>query len=436
MNGTTVCPDFAIEINWERLDRGPAEERATFGAIGIRVDGAWLTEAHDAFARRVRQKVHLSGYSLAQWLAWNWWRLRWEPRRRSLGWAMAHRFTSIGGGYIWPNVDCDTDGERVLLHASPARPRASEPLRYVADQSSVLSVAQLETGVEAFVALVVDKLRDEGIGGSNLEGIWNAVCEEREDSEAVWYRRIEASMGFDPDEADERLVSALNDEVGVLGKSAIAELAADAPREVTRLNAKELRKLATSTGHEADLTSIPRLPVDALEMEVGVDQAWEVGEEAARLLRKSEGLGDGPVSNQRLAELAGTSPDVLQADGSMAPFSFQLAGDGPSVRVVLQSPIETSRRFALARLVGDRLLETAGEPLVPIMRSYTYRQKVQRAFGAELLLPLDTLVREFDDDLSDENQERIAAQHIVSPMLVATKLANSGLVDRQTLERF
>ena len=81
---------FAIEIEWERLERGLPEESGTFGAIGMRVDTAWLTEAHDTFARRVRQKVHLSGYQLAQWLAWNWWRLRWETKRSYLQLEMDH----------------------------------------------------------------------------------------------------------------------------------------------------------------------------------------------------------------------------------------------------------------------------------------------------------------------------------------------------------
>jgi len=73
-----VSAGFSIEIDWERLEHGTPEERATFGAIGIHVDGVWLTEAHDTFVNRVRQKVHLSGYRLAHWLAWNWWRLRWN----------------------------------------------------------------------------------------------------------------------------------------------------------------------------------------------------------------------------------------------------------------------------------------------------------------------------------------------------------------------
>ena len=112
-----------IDATWERLDAGCPEERACFAAIGIWCYDRWLTEAEDAFVKIVRQKVHLSGYLLSEWLAWNWWRLRWEPRRKSTDWSMAHHMTTIGGGYVWPNITITSDGERVVIQAEPTRSR-------------------------------------------------------------------------------------------------------------------------------------------------------------------------------------------------------------------------------------------------------------------------------------------------------------------------
>jgi hypothetical protein len=83
--------NFEIKADWETLEFGPPQERATFAAIGIRYSDIWLTEAEDMYVKRVRQQVHLSGYRLAEWFAWNWWRLRWEPRRKSTDWALAHK---------------------------------------------------------------------------------------------------------------------------------------------------------------------------------------------------------------------------------------------------------------------------------------------------------------------------------------------------------
>jgi hypothetical protein len=104
---------LSIHADWERLERGTPEECACFSALGIRYGATWLTQAEDAFVNRVRNKVHLSAYRLAQWFAWNWWRLRWEPRRTGEDWALAHRLATTGGGYVWPNITTFSDGERV-----------------------------------------------------------------------------------------------------------------------------------------------------------------------------------------------------------------------------------------------------------------------------------------------------------------------------------
>ncbi|HEY8289404.1 MAG TPA: hypothetical protein VIG49_09060, partial [Acetobacteraceae bacterium] len=93
---------LSITAEWERLDGGTAEERACFAALGIRCNNHWLTEGRDGLVNRIRAEPLLSAYHLAEWLAWNWWRLRWEPRSSAPDWAFAHRLTTIGHGYVWP----------------------------------------------------------------------------------------------------------------------------------------------------------------------------------------------------------------------------------------------------------------------------------------------------------------------------------------------
>ena len=427
---------FAIEIDWERLDRGHPEERVTYGAIGLRVDEVWLTEAHDTFVRRVRQKVHLSGYLLAEWFAWNWWRLRWEPKRQSLDWKLAHRLTTIGGGYIWPNIACNSDGERVLLRAIPSPTREAEPLRYVADVCEALPATEFQAALEQFIELVLEQLRTERIRDSNLERTWGHVVEERRDPDAEWSRRLEAAMGYDPDEASEQVVAALIAESGELGKNSVAELAAGASRIEPTPTSKELKALARSSAHEARFADIPRLPAEMVESSTGDKPAWVAGEDAARALRNQERLGDGALSDEKLAELAGTDATVLSGEAVKAPFSFALNGDGGTAKVVLVSSFAAGRRFALARLIGDRLLEQQEEPLIPVMRSFSYRQKRQRAFAAELLCPFEQASQLLDLEFSEESQERMAAEYRVSPMLVRTQLVNKGLLERQALENF
>jgi hypothetical protein len=227
--GAQMSRALSIEADWERLNSPVPEERACFAAIGIRYHEIWLSEAEDASVKRVRQKVYLSGYKLAEWLAWNWWRLRWEPRRRSTDWAMAHRLTTVGGGYVWPNNTISSDGERVLITAQPTQPRPAEPLRYIASVATVVPAAEFEAAVDAFIEQVRGQLLAEGINGSNLEQIWSDVLSERSDDEAKRKRHFEALLGFDPDEANVNVIERLIRDSNELGELSTAELAADDP---------------------------------------------------------------------------------------------------------------------------------------------------------------------------------------------------------------
>jgi len=68
--------------------------------------------------------------------------------------------------------------------------------------------------------------------------------------------------------------------------------------------------------------------------------------------------------------------------------------------------------------------------LFPATKTYTYRQKVQRAFATEFLCPLKAASGIMDGDFSSESQEEVANYFNVSPLLVETLLVNNGLIDR------
>ena len=162
--------------------------------------------------------------------------------------------------------------------------------------------------------------------------------------------------------------------------------------------------------------------------------AWLRGYEAARALRDQHGLGDGPLPDQKLGDLCAVSPDVLApADHPPLAFGLDDAAHG-SGRIVLRSNYPTGRRFELARLLGDRIASSLDEPLVPVSGAYTYRQKLQRAFAAELLCPFDALDASLNGDYSEPVQEDAARQFDVSELVVRTQLVNHGRLDRGTLD--
>jgi len=430
-----VTAGLFIEADWETLERGTAQERACFSALGIRYGNVWLSEADDNFVNRIRQKPHLSAYRLAEWLAWNWWRLRWEPRTRMPDWALAHRMTTIGGGFIWPNITIFSDGERVMLLAKPTQPLPQEPLRYIVDLAAVVRAGEFENSIDRFIELVIGKLRAENIVNTNLDQIWASVCAERADPAASARRRFEAMLGCDPDEASEVTIEQLVADSESLGEKAMNEIAAHKTKAGGVLSAKQLCEAAAANGYDATPGNAVKLAAKASLSPVGQVPAWERGAEAAKALRLQEHLGAAPISNDKLADMMGVTRVVISERSASPELSFELDDDRErSGRIVLRSKWEAGRRFGLSRLLGDRLAGDGDGRLFPATRADTYRQKMQRAFAAELLCPFDAVEDMLHNDYSSESIEDVAQHFTVSERTVRTLLVNHGCIDREDLE--
>jgi Zn-dependent peptidase ImmA (M78 family) len=65
---------------------------------------------------------------------------------------------------------------------------------------------------------------------------------------------------------------------------------------------------------------------------------------------------------------------------------------------------------------------------------YTYRQKLQRAFAAELLCPLSALEEKLGGDYLAEAREDAAHHFAVSERTVTAMLVNHRLLDRDYLD--
>jgi Zn-dependent peptidase ImmA (M78 family) len=428
-----VDSDLTIETDWEHSEAGTPEERASFAAVGIRSGDLWLTEAEDAFVNRIRQKVYLSAYPLAEWLAWNWWRLRWEPRRHSHEWAMAHRMSTIGGGYVWPDITVNSDGERLVLIPAPTRPRPAEPLRYICQTPAVVRASIFEDAVDALVLRVLGQLRAESVVTSNLTSIWTDLIQERRSPELALRRKFEALLGYEVDEANDDLIERLVRDSIPLGERGVQELAAARTDNAGPATSAEIQQSAKDSGFESRARDVVRLRgISAEPLPVGV-AAWKRGVAAARAVREQERLSEGEISSARLCELAGVSNAAISQGQKRGFLSFAL-DEGPTKGlVVMRSGYETGRRFDLARLLGDRIAAASDGALRPATRTYTYRQKLQRSFAGEFLCPFESLVGMLAGDYSDDMIEDVARHFNVSVLTVRTLLVNHGLIERESL---
>lgn len=427
---------LTLSVVPETLDRGSEEERATFGAFVLEANGRRLTEGVGVEGNELRPGPYVSGYYVAQWLAWNWWRLRWESRpvgETGRDWDFAHRLSSIGEGYVWPNVEISSDGFRSRLTSVPTVETEAALFRYLgAPRTEVVSADVLEQSIDRFIVSVLELLNERNVRDTNLHRLWQDLKQARENEALSRFRRFEACLGHDPDEVDENGILTSLADATRLGQDALEELAAH--RHGTGVpSAEEVVEASRRHGFDSRPQDAVRLHSRDGIPAWGSCAAWKVGVTAARALRRQESLNGEPLENPRLADLAGTMEAAIGDPRPTKSISFTFDDDNGGSRLALRSKWETGRRFDLARLVGDRLCVDGEEPLLPATQSYTYRQKVQRAFAAELLCPFEAVDAFLGDDLSEERCNDAAERFKVSPLTIRTLLVNNGRIERDAI---
>jgi len=426
--------NWEIKAEWEPLDIGTPEERACFAALAIYAHDICLTEGKDLLANRLRQAPLLSAYHLAEWIAWNWWRLRWEPRSSAEDWGFAHQIATIGGGYIWPNLTIFSDGQRIALIAKPTEERPKTPFRYIADRAVIVSSGEFEAGIDLFINQVLERLDSAAVYDTNLETIWRGVGGERRTPELSRMRRLEALLGKDPDEADPRTIEQLEADAKRLGASATEEMAAEYAQSQKMFFADDLAKIANKSGYDTSPRDAVRLARGAGLPRIGEVAAWQLGARFAKALREQERLEGKPISDDRLASMVGVENAALRNSRGSKDICFALDENANQGRVVLRSKWHEGRRFELARILGDRLVEAGSRNLFPATRAYTYRQKMQRSFAAEFLSPFEAIDEMLVGDYSVENQMDVAKHFDVSVLTIRTLLVNHGRLQREELE--
>jgi Zn-dependent peptidase ImmA (M78 family) len=433
--------DLRIEFDWLDRETGSDLDRALAASIGVAVGGEYLTRLDDLGAKTRRNQVLASAWHLANWFAANWWRLRWEPApakwREDPDWRMAHSLAAAGGGYVWPNAIFASDGDSMEIAAKPKSKGARfEPVRYINEVQAWITAAEFERKVDGFMEGVLSRMQSLKLQDECLPRLWDEIQKERSNAQFSEQRKLEAMAGFDPDQAPAGLIENLLEDLDNLGKSALAELAAEA-RHKTGEALQMIRELGRSRskprpgGFRVRLPPLPRPPVaddDALP--------WQKAANLARLARTNWGLGKKPIGNRALSELLSAKATIF-SDNSIVATLMPLGirtGANATFDIYFNRPSDTTRRFAASRLLGDFLHFSNQERLLPATHAKTSRQKFQRSFAQEFLCPIDALLEKIQTNQPDEDDIQEAADHFhVSPRMVKTTLVNHGQLEREAL---
>lgn len=381
--------------------------------------------------------LHAPPIQLAFWLIDNWWRLRWEPvvpEEVSPEWRLAHELSAIGGGYVWPSLRIWGDDTRVGLSSHGDSPQGMNfAVRYLTNVLIFVSADQFETAVDRFLQQAAEARSEDRTA---LQAQLEALNSERNDQDATTWRRLEAQLGYDADEAPDHLIGAALEYIETYGRGGVEEAIAAVRGETSIETLGEAVSIAQRSRVTCDL----REAVTAAgNVKRGPEvRIWESAEDAAMKVRRALGVDKGPLKNTRLKDLLKVSREDFRARaGSTTKLSYGLRlrhEDQKRNVVALDARWPQNRRFEFSRTLGDAIW-SGDDALGPMTKAKTRRQKFQRSFAQSLLCPYDDLMAYMNTGYPNEDDVAAAARHFhVSERVVQTLLVNKGTIDRKRFD--
>ncbi len=342
---------------------------------------------------------------------------------------MAHETSAAGFGFLWPLVRFTSNGRFISISSRQSDETDAEPVTFLESSQGSITVEAFERAIDDFIGLVRDRLDCVDVDAPELTSLWDEITEERTDPELAFERRVEAMLGYDPDEVPQAVAAKFLQQQQPAGKEAICEIAAGFSKRRNFELFDKLIDAARQSGIEGSLDGIR----SDLHGDVAADpeeQPWTRGWRLASAVRRHLAVGDGPVSDRKLAGCLGLTTlefDPTGPQGSPVSLGVRETTDDSRVRFAFCKKRETGRRFEAARFLGDWLTAPETDSWLAAADTATYRQRMQRSFAAELLCPIESLrawISHRDADPNDnETLEEAGKEFNVSPLLVRSHLA-------------
>lgn len=421
--------------SWSGIGSGEPEIANTLAQLEIFVGDLNLTRNENIFSQSVQDYVVVSTYPLALWALQNWWRLLYEPlptgSKPDVSWRMAHELGAANQGFVWPKMLFSSDGKNIQIWSSPSKFNCQQSVRYIGGMTCPVSVSisDFRKALFDFISTVENRLYAFDLKGTNLSGLFSIIKEEERGENSRIYRKLEALMGFDPDECPSDTMDYALRLYRECGENTLLELAPIYGKMGNTEPLKPVEMFMDAPG----VCGKPAFSARQMPNSTRFDSVpWEMAVNSARELRGEIGNIAGPVGTKSLFELLGISSshtDKWKPIGRPG-VSVGIPAKNQSIKFVPRKKHPVSKRFELSRYIGD-YMRTTGDQWLTNTDLGTFRQKYQRAFAAEFLCPIKSLVEFLDGDYSSEAVEDAAYHFEVSEQTITSLLANNGYIEYQ-----
>ena len=425
-----------FDIAWIAGDDTDPYLAHTMAELKLTACGQVLSTVFDKRTNTTMDRIRVPLYPLAQWFACNWWRLHKESRREredeppTTDFLLAHNMAAVGYGYVWPKLEFYSDDRRMAVRFDRAGLQPWESIRY--DQDPVacwITMQDFAAAVGHFITQVEQRLQQAGLRDTPLQAIWQAVQTELAAPDTKAWRETEARLGYDPDAAPEHLLTelaALPAEVGPAATEEILPVLGCTGQNETAMLSR-LRALSAARGIPAEIKLKTELPPPG-----STASPWHIGRQLARAVRAQMGAEQGPVTDRKLAAALGTPGQKFNSSrgADNQPIGLGVrngdAGDTARVSLHFRKQPPTAQRFEAARFIADQLISRPTDQWLPLTDHSTFRQKVQRAFATEFLVPFAELEDYMANDFTPAKVTAAARRFSVAPLVVRHHLHNHG----------
>lgn len=421
--------DFIINVSWANSDDNDPILGNTTANLSVKANGIFLTQNINSWTNNIENSVRVSVYPLAKWFSYYWWRLEseysvGEENNSDYDWRTAHELGAADNGYVWPFVRFVSDGLFMNI-SNKIIPSSNQSVAYIGGLTSDYSIpiSVFQKVVSTFIESTIERVKDID---SDLVNLWNIVCEDINNPAMRNIRRLEAVLGFDPEECPKVILDRVLESQKVIGESSIAEFA------------PYLKNDAGLQGHLQNCNGIicdPQVkPEDLSIVSEHKILPWQYGVKTAHEIRKLYSLGDGPITNKQLLDLLGMASTSFNEYNKYSLSNLSVGRNNESGKMIIiprKTRFQPNKRFELSRLLGDAILpdERDRNEWLIASDSKSFRQKYQRAFAAELLCPINSLDDFLKGNYSLSNKEKAASYYNVSDLAISTILYNNGRIE-------
>jgi len=419
-----------FSVDW--IDGGlnrAAEERATLCDLRIYVSDQNACRFVDYVSNDDTEPLVVPAVHLAEGVATDWWRI-FGGRDRE------HRIQRYRTGFALPDLSFRADGSTFQV---TGRSFYSENphLRFPFAGEETLPRGAVESTLSRFIEDVLDRLADEGVRNSEVAHCWSRVTESRADPDERAFCEAAGALGLDPYAIAEDDAGLIERAGSVFSKEPLIEFLAGLTRKERTATMPDFVDQVES--RPAAQSSLPEIGHVARQTAHKIryhrdDRPWSVGYRAARAFR--DALGIGP--DQRFASHA-----VLAR--KLGGARFEPAGMFSGVRALVSRPDGETRihlhdhrrhgrsadagtrsnNFAFARAVGDAVCFHDTRRSVINDLHHAERQATGRAFAAEFLAPVESVIDMFEDG---HDSEEVADEFSVSSYVIEDQIRNQDRI--------